>query len=534
VTLGRAAGSYVGTLAGAEQANTRRKYGGILRRLVAEFGGGTGPDEISAEAFAAWFAGQWADRAPSTWNVSLDAVRSAAAYWQRQGWLAADFTRMLERRKPRPDRSRALSRNDVEELLGREDLRLRERTMWRMLYETAARSAEVLRLDVEDLDLANRKAKVRRKGGAIDVIVWQTGTARLLPRLLKGRKSGPLFLTDRRARVELAPCDVDQATGRARLSYRQAEDLFKAASARRHAAPAEALRADPRRGGRGEHADAHGEERAHLGHVIGPVRPAIGRGSGPLAGGERPGEASLTWRVLQLAVHGGPSPGGRRDPRCAALGSPQSRRGPDESRPLKLAKHVADSFRASLPRVGDLLDATPYHPAVDVGLVQLEVVGVLRLDIPWRQVGLGEVLVGGDYNLGTRLDGRSEHVPVIGIAQAQPFDERLVVTDQAVRQRGDHQLAQPAELFRRDVRSALADSGKSFVKDPVGPLRLHQACLRNAHQQVALGVAHQHVGVVHHVERHGLTTPTPGRGWTSRRRPPGRAGRRAACTPSAP
>ena len=43
------------------------------------------------------------------------------------------------------------------------------------LYETAARSAEVLRLDVGDLDLPNRKAKVRRKGGAIDVIVWQTG-----------------------------------------------------------------------------------------------------------------------------------------------------------------------------------------------------------------------------------------------------------------------------------------------------------------------------------------------------------------------
>ena len=43
------------------------------------------------------------------------------------------------------------------------------------LYETAARSAEVLRLDVGDLDLPNRKAKVTRKGGAIDVIVWQTG-----------------------------------------------------------------------------------------------------------------------------------------------------------------------------------------------------------------------------------------------------------------------------------------------------------------------------------------------------------------------
>ena len=93
---------------------------------------------------------------------------------------------------------------------------IRERTLWRLLYETAARSAEVLRLDVEDLDLPNRKAKVRRKGGVIDVIVWQTGTARLLPRLLKGCKTGPLFLTDRRARVQLPRCDIDPASGRAR------------------------------------------------------------------------------------------------------------------------------------------------------------------------------------------------------------------------------------------------------------------------------------------------------------------------------
>ena len=39
-----------------------------------------------------------------------------------------------------------------------------------------------------------------------------------------------MFLTDRRARVELPPCDIDQASGRARLSCRQAEDLFKEAS----------------------------------------------------------------------------------------------------------------------------------------------------------------------------------------------------------------------------------------------------------------------------------------------------------------
>ena len=107
VTLGQAAEVYLVTLGGAEQASTRRTYGRILRQVVAEFGAETAPDEVDAGRFADWFGSQWAGRAPSTWNVSLDAVRSAAAHWQRHGWLAADFSRMLVRRKPRPDRGRA-------------------------------------------------------------------------------------------------------------------------------------------------------------------------------------------------------------------------------------------------------------------------------------------------------------------------------------------------------------------------------------------------------------------------------------------
>jgi len=129
-----------------------------------------------------------------------------------------------------PDRTKALSRDQVETLLGREDLGLRERTLWRLLYETAARAGEVLGLDVGELDLRNRCAKVRRKGNAVDVIVWQTGSARLLPKLLKGRTRGPVFLTDRRARVELPAGDLDPATGRARLSYRRAAELFEQAT----------------------------------------------------------------------------------------------------------------------------------------------------------------------------------------------------------------------------------------------------------------------------------------------------------------
>ena len=41
----------------------------------------------------------------------------------------------------------------------RRDLGPRERTLWRLLYETAARAGEVLALDVDELDLRNRCAK---------------------------------------------------------------------------------------------------------------------------------------------------------------------------------------------------------------------------------------------------------------------------------------------------------------------------------------------------------------------------------------
>jgi integrase/recombinase XerC/integrase/recombinase XerD len=230
VGLGQAADAYLETLGRPEQANTLRAYGKTIRRIVAAFGEDAAPGEISPERFAEWFTAQWGERAPATWNASLDAIRSASAYWQEQGWTGADPSRRIRRRKLAPDRSRALPRAAVERLLTRKNIALRERTLWRMLYESAARSAELLRLDVEDLDLPNRRAKVRRKGGAIDVIVWQSGTAYLLPRLIKGRTSGPVFLTNRRARVSLPPCDVDPVTGRARLSYSHAEALFKDAS----------------------------------------------------------------------------------------------------------------------------------------------------------------------------------------------------------------------------------------------------------------------------------------------------------------
>lgn len=103
---------------------------------------------------------------------------------------------------------------------------LRERAFWRFLYESAARANEILSLDAEDLDLPNKRARIRSKGGDVELVHFQSGAARLLPRLLAGRTRGPLFLTDRAAPSGTPALDVCPVTGRARLSYRRAAALF--------------------------------------------------------------------------------------------------------------------------------------------------------------------------------------------------------------------------------------------------------------------------------------------------------------------
>ena len=56
---------------------------------------------------------------------------------------------------------------------------LREKTLWRLLYESAARADSVLSLDIEDLDRPAKRGKITAKGGVVRWIQWQSGAARL-------------------------------------------------------------------------------------------------------------------------------------------------------------------------------------------------------------------------------------------------------------------------------------------------------------------------------------------------------------------
>ena len=55
---------------------------------------------------------------------------------------------------------------------------------------------------------------------------WSRPTNDLLGWLLAGRRQGPVFLTDRRAPDGTPAADICALSGRGRLSYRRAAELF--------------------------------------------------------------------------------------------------------------------------------------------------------------------------------------------------------------------------------------------------------------------------------------------------------------------
>lgn len=217
-------------LAGAELATTStRVYRQALGPLTRVVGPALPLNALEAEHLEHAAGALWGELAPATWNRNLAALRSFLRFAGRE-WALEELARHLHRRREPADRTRAIPYPALERLWSRENVPLREKALWRLLYETAGRASEILALDVEELDLANKRARIRSKGGDVELIHFQSGSARLLPRLLVGRRHGPVFLTERAAPPGTPALDICPVSGRARLSYRRAAALFTAHS----------------------------------------------------------------------------------------------------------------------------------------------------------------------------------------------------------------------------------------------------------------------------------------------------------------
>lgn len=162
---------------------------------------------------------------PRTLSRELSILRRAIQWWRACGWIDADPTHGLRITGDFHADPAELAPADVAAVF-RLPASLREQAFWHLLYESAAPIENILALDVDDLDLPNR----RTRPGETWPIRWRSGSARLLPLLLVCRAGGPVFLTDRRAPARGPRRDRCPLTGRSRLSYRRAAELFTAAT----------------------------------------------------------------------------------------------------------------------------------------------------------------------------------------------------------------------------------------------------------------------------------------------------------------
>ncbi|WP_413115372.1 tyrosine-type recombinase/integrase [Streptomyces sp. CY1] len=222
--------------------NTVRNYGIGVGKTAERLGEARPLASVADDEIGEVLELLWGTAAVNTWNSRRAGVLSWLGWCRERGYEGPMVPAWTKRLTVPDSETPARSKMAVDRLIARREVHLREKTLWRMLYETAGRSEEILGVNIEELDLAGRRClvkakgartKVRRRGQSredyvLEPVYWDAGTARLLPRLLKGRTRGPVFVTHRRPGPSkvVSPRDVCPDTGLARLSYGQARALL--------------------------------------------------------------------------------------------------------------------------------------------------------------------------------------------------------------------------------------------------------------------------------------------------------------------
>ena len=117
---------------------SRRSYAQTTGRLIRAFGPEQLLGELVPAAVAATVAETWSQASPRTWNRHLSALGSYVAFCRRRGWPVQDLVAGIDRWREKADNSRVLSFLELDRLWSRENVGLRERCLWRLLYETCA------------------------------------------------------------------------------------------------------------------------------------------------------------------------------------------------------------------------------------------------------------------------------------------------------------------------------------------------------------------------------------------------------------
>lgn len=155
-----------------------------------------------------------------TLNRELSALRSAVSWWQRRQWISADPTALLLPGSAPAPSVAPLTDSQRATLFGLA-AGLREQAFWHLVADNTAPAEVILGLDAGAVHPRAGRARSGRQ-----LLTWGPRTGELLSWLLGGRRSGPVFLTDRRAPAGTEAADVCPLSGRGRLSYRRAAEIF--------------------------------------------------------------------------------------------------------------------------------------------------------------------------------------------------------------------------------------------------------------------------------------------------------------------
>jgi integrase len=205
---------------------TRESYAEDLAPLLAEVGQKP-VTALTADVLQAFLARQ-ESLAPTTYNRRLAALRSFTRWLRDQGWETSVLLDGIKRKPEGKRAARVLDAQKVESVLRTiEDPR--DRALFWLIYDGGLRCQEALAIDIDDISWSERSILLHGKGDRPREMFFSRAVGTLLDKYLAIRgypTSGPLFVTHRKARLpRLADLTAD---GYARLSYRQADMLWKA------------------------------------------------------------------------------------------------------------------------------------------------------------------------------------------------------------------------------------------------------------------------------------------------------------------
>lgn len=180
------------------------RYRQMLRALLAR------APELTADQVEGYVAmrSDGAPSTPGTRNLRLFVVRAFVRHLMDEGVLDADPTAHLDVAKVSGRTGKALQHRELEAVLGAIVnstgpgwQRARDRALVEVAYYTGLRGSELLSLNVEQLELGDRRlVDVRRKGGKIEDVLLSDAAVKAIERWLTRRpttSSPALFVRQR-------------------------------------------------------------------------------------------------------------------------------------------------------------------------------------------------------------------------------------------------------------------------------------------------------------------------------------------------